>query len=250
MKLGPMRPFIRLGIGGFNFEATSGKRFNDGEAIGGGGLRLFLSRRLALTLAGYGKYTTGDDLDGVRGGDKDIYWGVRGGLMLYSGGKKEEITREPMMTEEPTELPPSTEMTGEPTGTEADSAQMVDIRELQQLQERKDALQRQLSDKEQEIEALRQAVARRETEIESLQGEIEALKQRTSTSAAATGNFRAAYRQALELFGNRQVRRGHSGISGAAGQVSATPAGEQLLVLDRRVLFCARRFEQCAASLQ
>ena len=202
LKLGPIRPFIRLGVGGFNFKATNGKRFNDGEAMGGGGLRLFLSRRLALTVAGYGKYTTGDDLDGVRGGGKDIYWGVRGGLMLYSGGKKDEITREPMMTEEPTELPPSTETPGEPTGAESDSTQMVDIQELQQLQERKDTLQRQLSDKEQEIEALRQAVARRETEIESLQGEIEALKQRTSV--AATGNFQETYRRALQLFENRQ----------------------------------------------
>lgn len=203
-KLGPIRPFIRLGFGGFNFKATSGKRFNDGEVLGGGGLRLFLGNRMAVSVGGFGKYTTGDDLDGVRSGGKDIYWGLRGGITFYSGGRKQSVIHEPMITESQTETPDDTSGPEPTAGMETGTQLSPDIQEIQALQERKETLQRELSAKEQEIEALRQAVSRRETEIESLQGEIQALKQRTP--AVSAGNFREAYQQALRLYENRRYR--------------------------------------------
>ncbi len=200
--LGPLRPFIQIGGGGLNFEAAKGKRFNDVEALGGGGLRLFLSRRLALSVGAFGKYTTGDDLDQTRSGSKDIYWGVRGGLTLYSGGQRQKTVPEPLISEST----PLDSLAGETAESvqqsEAPSPEME--QQLAELQQNIEQLQKTLAARQQEIDALQQALQKRNQEIERMQAQQMAAQQQSPT--INTADFDIGYNQARELFQNRRYR--------------------------------------------
>ncbi|MFQ5633541.1 MAG: hypothetical protein ACE5I1_32645, partial [bacterium] len=78
------RPFLLAGAGGVNFRpANSTSRFYDGEILAGAGVRIFLFKNMAFSISASGNYTTGDDLEGIAIGGKDIYATIRTGFTFY-----------------------------------------------------------------------------------------------------------------------------------------------------------------------
>ena len=203
LRLKAFRPLIQWGVGGFNFEAVQGKRYNDGQVFGGGGFRLFLTDNLAFQLTAGIAYTTGDDLETLRRGGRDYYLTVRSGLIFFQ--KKERFTvKEPLFTG--VEPPP-----GETADTSATAPASEPAPEAEYiaLQNRIEELRTQIEHKNQEIEALKSAIEQRKIELTRLEQQIQTAPPpmpATRPFLQKTGNFKEDYQQALEAFQNRNYR--------------------------------------------
>lgn len=97
---GIVRPFLMAGVGGFNFKnPADGKRYFDGEALVGGGFRVFFNPLAAFTLSGDARYTTGDDLDFPKNNNiNDAYFAIRGGLTFYMGKRSTDFREDDLFT--------------------------------------------------------------------------------------------------------------------------------------------------------
>lgn len=197
LRLNALRTYLVWGVGGFNFEAIKGKRYNDGEVLAGGGIRLYLSRSLAFQVGAVAKYTSGDDLDNLRGGGRDAYLSLRAGLVFHKLQEKLTI-EEPLPTEMEaiTVAPPDT--VSPQTGPTTPNLQA----ELIALQNRIQALQTELENKMREIEALKAAIEQREKEIARVEREIAApaTPPRPAPTAASGQDFKSRYQTGLTLF--------------------------------------------------
>lgn len=101
-RRGMVRPFLKAGLGGFNFKhPQDGNRYFDGEVLAGGGVRIFFNPMAAFTLSGDARYTTGDDLDFPNTGNtiNDAYFTVRGGLTFYMGQRSSRFQESELFTQ-------------------------------------------------------------------------------------------------------------------------------------------------------
>ncbi len=232
MQLGRIRPFLMAGFGGMNFQVEQNKRYNDAEALLGGGVRFFVTPNMAVSLFGNAKYTTGDDLDGgQRGGNKinDAYFTARAAVTFYLGGKPsapEEVLFTKMDTEPvPDESDQPTE-TDEDLGSflnklstledqqqgmvaESGAGETVTVEEYVRLRSRIDELNEAIERKEREIYKLQQEIASRQGTINAIQ-QTQVPSQTTirptsiSTTPVRIQDISTAYENALNKFYSRR----------------------------------------------
>ncbi|RME02179.1 MAG: outer membrane protein assembly factor BamD [Calditrichaeota bacterium] len=205
-RLKALRPFLKWGVGGFNFEAFSGKRFNDAEILGGGGLKFFLGKNVALTFSGSAKYTTGDDLDTIRKNGNDIYFSARTGLMFYKGKKPTPQEQYPPANEVITESIPEAEQPQTPPAGQP-QVPPASAEEIAQLKQKVAELSQDLENKNHEIEALKQALQQKVQVIQQLEQSAKAApapSRQPVTSYTGTGDFKSNYRLGLQKFNERQ----------------------------------------------
>lgn len=243
MNAGFFRPFIGWGIGGFNFKGYQFGPFWDGEGILGAGARFFAKPGLAFFISAQGKYTTGDDLDMLRGGRKDMYASVRAGFVWYKI-KKDDIQVDELFTEK---RAPVEEVAGdpellnkeEPVSELADQAKGKQIEQpgaapaelfpdnsssdaLLDLQNQINMLKEELARKDEQIEKLRKKLSVKNKRLEVLEKLEEKQVPETITESRGWSGGRATelqkptpqlspgvafktnYNVGLELFGNRQ----------------------------------------------
>ena len=229
LRLGRFRPFVMAGFGGFNFKVgSSTKRYNDAEGLLGGGVRFFLTPTLALMLSGNAKYTTGDDLDAGRRGNKinDAYFTARGGVTFYFGPKtttpqEELFTGDKDIYEVEGEI---AEGEGEETelgeilnrlpdveeGTAAGGQTSATMEEYLRLRSRIDELNQAIEQKEREIYNLRQEIASRQGTINAIeQTSISSPRMQAQTAMASNEpvvvrDITTAYEDALNKFYSRR----------------------------------------------
>ncbi len=102
-------PFLHVGSGVLNVQVGSSSRKNYISGIFGGGLRLQLSRDLALNLSGNYHHLVGQELEGFSANkNPDGYLAARVGF-TFSARNGEEDTNEPWFSTSDTELSPFTE---------------------------------------------------------------------------------------------------------------------------------------------
>ncbi len=244
MRIGRFRPFFMAGFGGFNFQVEQNKRYNDAEALLGGGFRFFVTPTMAVSFFGTAKYTTGDDLDGGRRGNKinDAYLTARAGVTFYLGpkttvpeenlftrlDKEGEEGDEPFFTEtdenpQPTEGDEGDEDLGDflnklstlenqQQGMDATAAASgaVTVEEYVRLRSRIDELNEAIERKEREIYKLQQEIASRQGTINAIQ-QTRVPPQTTpikptsvSTIAMRIQDISSAYESALNKFYSRR----------------------------------------------
>lgn len=216
VNTGRIRPFIGWGIGAFNFQANNGDRFYDGEGLLGAGSRFFIKRSFAFFVAAFGKYTSGDDLDALRGSGKDMYVSGRAGFIFYKPSRS-AVQVEDMFTKYRS---PIEQYNIEQNPLQAQTAPVTDatqiapvrLEDLQKLEEKKAALQQQVEAKDQEAAELRAEIASRNEKVRALEEAKPPATDRGGRGKAAAGNraplndesFQIEYQDAQALFESRQ----------------------------------------------
>ncbi|MCA9733137.1 MAG: tetratricopeptide repeat protein [Deferribacteres bacterium] len=198
-----LRPFLSLGIGAHNYSVDGGDRFSDGEGVFGGGTRIYFGKRTALYAAGLFKYTTGDALDGIDEGGKDMYYTVSAGLQFFRGRTKAAKIEEPKLTGTPFDkMPPVDSLLVEvlPEETPSDSSTK---QEQRTLAEQIDQLEEKLQHAEQEISRMQQEITEKTEQI----GKLEEAHQKNKPGFSDTDGVRQVYADALKEFNNRNYQK-------------------------------------------
>jgi len=205
---GSFRPYLTAGAGAFSFAVSrtdssfESGRLSEGAFFGGGGFRFSLSSKTSLDFGATYKQTTGDDLDfGIRGGAKDGFLTVRGGLSLLLGQPKsegtvamEEVPIETAETGEVDDLRSRLDSMESEQGDAPKSGQ--DMEQYVKMKSKIDDLNQQIDSKESEISSLRQNIQEKKQSI----GETEAATTPRPVSPDLAEGFPRAYEQALNKY--------------------------------------------------
>jgi len=201
---GGFRPYISAGAGFHSFKLTSGsaksKSFSDGDFLGGGGFRVMLSPKARIDLGANYKHTTGDGLDGTKGGTNDGYLTVRGGLTFLLGQPRsegavamEEVPVESVAPEDVDDLRSRLEGLEEAQQGEKSGQ---DMEQYVKMKSKIDELNQQIDSKESEISSLRQSIQEKKQSI----GELEAAPPTTPVTVDLSQGYPKAYEAALNLY--------------------------------------------------
>lgn len=211
-------PYIRAGVGEYNFDSGAG-RFFDTAVLGGAGIEFWATPELAIYLGAdyYHTLTSpGDGLDGVTAGGRDGMLQGRAGVQFLIHRPAEAPPT--ILATEPVPIIETNQREGEQLEgflqrirSMEKKDQGDDMQQYLKLRSRIDELQQRIDSREKEIESLMQSVEEKKREIETLESQVErkpAMRTSAAVPSASTtrttprieADFSKAYEQGLNRF--------------------------------------------------
>ena len=209
------QPYVFMGLGVFSFRYDQfDQRYFDASLIIGGGLEYMISPTVGINAYADYRYTTGDDLDGMRN-NKDLlnifandgYLNVRGGFTYYfssqpgDAGPKVIAENVPLDEIEGIEGEEFDDMAEGIDGFEEDSENNFNMAEYAKLKSKVDVLNDAIRQKELEIEELKAQLDSRKEKVVDLE---QRMRNKGGALAASlnmdVSDFSTSYEQGLENF--------------------------------------------------
>ncbi|MBN2009378.1 tetratricopeptide repeat protein [candidate division KSB1 bacterium] len=211
-----VHPNLYLGLGAFNFSNSAyGKRWNDISFFYGGGLEFMINPQVGISANMDYRFTTGDDLDPLKGGTTDGYLNFRTGITYYMRPQTGSVSSPKILANG--ERAPVDELDGsfsDDVGDdelnaliegidnfEENSSSEYTMDEYVKLKSRVDDLNDKIQQKEFEIDELRAQLVARQDRVAQLENRM---RSRGGALAASfdidASDFSANYEKGLESF--------------------------------------------------
>ncbi|MCG3119795.1 MAG: Outer membrane protein assembly factor BamD [bacterium] len=252
LSSGNVRPYIGVGLGGTNYRA-SGKvkgttikspksltTFDFGPNLG---FRAMLSPRVALDLGGSFRLTTTDNLDGTATNKaKDAIISGMVGFTFFGGSRGTDMLAEQTPFEE------SSASTDDMSDFQQRIDQMEsaatqeppqDMQEYIKLKSRKDDLDQQIVQKENEINSLRTTLTEKDQNVNAMQTQLTA-------APATSASFSRGYEEALSKFYSKRYNEAIEQFNGLVAQFPDHPRVSNCVYWVGEAYFGAGNYQEAA----